>query len=149
MKINVPITPEEHARADEEYKLSAERQKDFIHRMAERIEAGDTLNSFEAKFIAAVLRRAAAGISTKRPRRRGQPDMLPGELPMLFAMKVRIEGMSEKDAIAALAGEFDVETASIEKRLGYRGKGIEADQRKAETEDWLNTAPPKETNSQE
>ena len=62
---------------------------------------------------------------------------------MMFAMKVRIEGMNEKDRDRALAAEFGVADRVNRKAPGYRGKGIEADQRKAETEDWLNTVPPK------
>ena len=56
MKINLPLTQEEHNRADEEYERIAESQEEFINRTAQKIEAGDMLNSFEAKFVAAVLR---------------------------------------------------------------------------------------------
>lgn len=145
MKINVPLTEEEHKRADEQYEHIAESQKDFINQMAEKIEAGETLTTFECSFVAAVLRGAADGIRTKRPRRRGSPDKLPGELAVWFGLKTRVEGMSDNAAAEELAGKYGTSVEAVKKTLGLTGKDSGAKRKRAETEAVLSTMPPKKT----
>lgn len=148
MKVNVPLTPEQHAQADAEYERVAVNQKKFIRDMADKLESGEKLDSFESAVIAAVLRGAAEGINTQRTRPPGKPAKMPGEICLLFALKTLFQGVSENAAIEALAEEYEVSTTAVKKRLGKAGMGIEreiARQELQKTIAWLKRLKVKET----
>ena len=117
MKLNQPLTEEQHKTADEEYKALVERQKKFIHSLADKLDAGGQLTPFEKSFATAVLRGAANGMSTKRKRPAGKPAQLPGELAVLFAIKHVHQGKSKNAAYEELAAEFSVSVTAVKKEL--------------------------------
>ncbi len=108
MKINVPLTDEQHAEADEQYRQTAESPKLFIQEMADLVEAGVSLNSFQSKFVAAVLRGAADGMSNKRPRPAGRPIKVPEEALILRTVYIK-GGMRPTDADNKLADQYGVD----------------------------------------
>ena len=108
MKINEPLTPEQHADSDEQYKRTAINQKQFMEEIAALLENGTPLNSLQAKFAAAVLRGAAKGMSLQRPRPAGRPSKVPEEAIVLRTVYIK-GGMRPTDADNKLAEAYDVD----------------------------------------
>lgn len=119
MKINQPITPEEHDAADLEHRSIAESQKAHGYELAERIRAGSDLTTQERLFVAACLRRAVDAIDPVRKdsRRRCVPDYARYQ----YATATVHNGRSSNGAIEDLADEYMVSETAIKKVLGKAG----------------------------
>lgn len=119
MKVNVPVTEEQHAAADAEHSRVAKSQKRFCASVADRIEAGETLSGYEREWAAAALRHVGATISEERPRPAGKPAKLPDfELVLEFIVMTRHQSVSKNDAYERLAEEHGVSVTAVKKRLG-------------------------------
>jgi hypothetical protein len=113
-------TAEDCAIADEKHRQISESQKSRVNEIADKLEASVELSRYEAEFAAAVLRGAAKGFGTKKEKRRGKPDILPGDINMNYAVKIS-GGASREQAIAAIAEEFSVSTQAVRKKLKKMG----------------------------
>ncbi|MCC5451690.1 hypothetical protein LMJ53_08120 [Rheinheimera sp. UJ51] len=146
MKINEPITSEQHLAADHAHAETVKKQRAYIHSIAEKMETGKKLSSLESKWAAAVLRAAATRMSEVRPRNIGKPSILPGDLAIHFNLKVVFDGLSRNKAIENLAEQFNVSETAIKKHLGLIGKDNESKKRKIETDEiyqsMLNSSDP-------
>lgn len=132
MKVNVPITEEQHAAADAEHSQVAKSKKRFLASVADRIEAGETLSICEREWVAAALRHVAATINEERPRPAGKPPMLPDyELVMEFIVMTRHQSVSKDRAYRLLAEKYGVSVTAVKKRLGL-GNDPEAVARREE-----------------
>lgn len=119
MKVNVPITEEQHAAADAEHLQRAKSFKRFYASVADRIEAGETLSIWERELAAAALRHVAATINEERPRPAGKPAKLPdSELVMEFVVMTRHQSVSKDRAYERLAEKYSVSVTAVKKRLG-------------------------------
>lgn len=131
MKVNVPVTEEQHAAAAAEHSRLAKSQKRFCASLADRIEAGETLSAYERAFAADALRHVGANIGEKR-RPAGKPPMLPDyELVMEFVVMTRHQSVRKNNAYERLAEKYGVSVTAVKNRLGL-GKSPEAVARRAE-----------------
>ena len=122
MKLNEPITEEDHIRADAEHRRIAENQINFINEMADRIEAGESLTSYQAGFTAAVLREAAKKlINPKRTRPAGHPVRLPDEARLWYADLIVHQGISETAALGVIADKYQVTLEAVKRKVGKLG----------------------------
>lgn len=118
MKVNVPITEEQHAAADAEHSRLAKSHKRLCASLADRIEAGETLSAYERAFAADALRHVGANIGEKR-RTAGKPAKLPDfELVMEFVVMTRHQSVSNNEAYERLAEKYSVSVTAVKKRLG-------------------------------
>ena len=116
MELNRPITEEDHKVADEKYRSVIESQKTYIHQIAGKLEAGESLEDLEVRFAVAVLRGAAKGMKTERPRPAGRPSQLPGELAYLVGFRM-LGGESQNKAMEYYAGDYEVSLTSVKNEL--------------------------------
>lgn len=116
MKINIPLSKADHKAADEKYKNLIERQKAFIHEIADLLQTGQPLNDLQTEIAAAVLRGAANGMKTKRPRSAGKPMKVPPEALLLRAIYIK-GGMQAADADRALADQYSVDLDVLKARI--------------------------------
>lgn len=92
----------------------------MVNDIADKLEASVELSRLEAEIAAAVLRGAAKNIGTKPEKRRGKPDVLPGDINMNYAVRIA-KGATREQAIAAIAEEFSVSTQAVRKKLKKMG----------------------------
>lgn len=116
VEFNRPITEEDHKAADENYRVVAQNQKDYINKIADKLEAGEQLSRHEIGFGVAVLRGAAKGMSLVRKRPAGRPAKLPGELAVLVGFEI-LEGKSKNKAVAIYAEKYGVSDTSVKEEL--------------------------------
>lgn len=133
MRINEPITEEEHANADEEHRQLVERQRKYLLELADRVEKGEPLNRFDTKFVVLALQNLAKTISPIRKRRVGRPDKLRDEVRLKYAIMRTHDGLSKNAAIEKIAEIHGVSITSVRKKLGMIGNGPEREIAKAET----------------
>lgn len=137
MKINQAINDDMHAAADAEYSEIAKGQRQFFASLAERIEAGKTLSSYERAIAAAALRHVGKSIREKRPRPAGKPAKLPDfEFVMEFLRLTRYLSVSKNEAYQQLAEQYGVSETAVKKHLGL-GNSLEAIIRKEEINNTL------------
>ena len=136
MRINQPITEEQHAQADKDYAELAQRQKAYFNELANRLEAGETINSMDRKLAAALIRRAAAAISTKRKRPKGQPAQVPDTVRLEYA-RLLGDGLSSNKAMEELCERYSASLEAIKGKLGMVRSKKGWERRRAETEFWV------------
>lgn len=136
MKVNVPITEEQHAAADAEHSRLAKVHKRLCASLADRIEAGETLSTYERAYAADALRHVGANIGEKR-RPAGKPPKLPDyELVTEFIGMTRHCGFKKIEAYTMLAHNYDVSLNAVKKRLGL-GNDPETVARREEINSYL------------
>lgn len=132
MKINEPITPEEHALADAEHRRIVEDQQRLALELADTDELPIGL---EAKIGAAILRGAAKGVALNPQRQRptGRPALIPDVARLFYAAYVT-KGMSETAALKAIADKYDVTLQAAKRKMGKLGTKHERQLAAEETE---------------
>lgn len=133
MKVNEPLTEAERDAADAELERIDANQKRSMREIADKLDSGEPLTSFEASFAAGVLRGVGNAKFSKPKRRAGAPTRIPEEVRFWFAMMTTINGVSKGKAVKDLAEKYSVSEEAIEKRLGMRGLGAERRLARAET----------------
>lgn len=133
MKINVPITEEQHKIADLEYAELVKRQRKAFYSIADKLIAHELLTSYEAEIAAAIIKAHAARMSEVRPRNPGKPARLPGELVVEYGMLIVFDNLSQNAALERLSEKYQVSETAIKKHLGLIGKTKEAYSKKQET----------------
>tara|TARA_R100000005_G_scaffold75323_1_gene42516 strand:- start:10254 stop:10709 length:456 start_codon:yes stop_codon:yes gene_type:complete len=118
VRINQPITDEQHAQADRDYEALALRQKAYFTELANRLEAGESLSAMDRKLAASLMRRASDAISTKRKRPRGQPVQVPDIARWEYARLIVHRGLSSNEAIEELSERYSSSIESIKAKLG-------------------------------
>ena len=121
MKINEPVTEEQHKIADEEHSRIAKSQKDYLRSIADSLESGAPLDDHQLSWAVFFLRRAADKlISEIRPKPRGKPIKLPEHSAMEYAIWV-VGGMSENKAMEKIAEQYQVSIEAVKKKYGKAG----------------------------
>lgn len=137
MKINLPITNEDHQAADAEYAQTARNQKRYLNDLARKIENGEPLERMDRSVAAAVIRSAAKNMSEKRPRPAGHQAQLPDfELVFEYAER-RHAGMAKLASVEDLSNRYYVSAVAVKKRLGMVGNDPEAISRREEVQGLL------------
>ena len=121
MELNRPVTEEQHRQADEEHREVVRSQKAYIRELADKLEAGEALDSLARRFAAAVLRGAANNMSEVRKRSKGQ-SKVQDEVAVYVAGDVVFRGKTKNASIEHWAGVYGVDVNSIKKvlkKVGY------------------------------
>lgn len=139
MKINEPITSEEHKLADEKHENLALKQKDYFHSLADRIEKGETLDQSDLRLAASLVRRASNAISITRKRPQGKPVLIREIVRVQYAQLTELDGLTPNQAIEALCEihqtpKEPVSDTAIKKKLGFVGAGEKSKDAKRETD---------------
>ncbi|EIU5573146.1 TPA: hypothetical protein ACKR13_000260 [Pseudomonas aeruginosa] len=122
MKLNEPITDEDHIRADAEHRRIAENQIRFINEIADLIEAGKPLNSLQIGYAVVVLREGAKKlINPVRPRPAGGRVKIPDEARLCYADWIVHEGLSENAAMERIAEMYQVSMTAVKRKMGKFG----------------------------
>ncbi|MGF6091971.1 hypothetical protein [Pseudomonas sp. 18173] len=122
MKLNAPITPEDHARADAEHQHRVEEQKRLIGKIVELIERGEPLDRLQRGFICGFIKEAVPLVmKPKRRRSAGHPSSIPDEARILFAALVIHKGLSERAAMQKIAEKYGVSRAAVQRKMGRAG----------------------------
>lgn len=110
------VDPEEFARI-------ARSQREAIFRIAEKMEAGESLNELETALAAAVLRGGAAMIPDAQARKRGQaPKLDAANVAMHYAALIRQGKAKDKtEAIRMLAEGNEVTDEAMRKLIRKYG----------------------------
>lgn len=118
MRVNQPITEEQHAQADQDHAELAQRQKTYFNELASRLDAGEPISGMDRKLAAALIRRAAAAISTKRKRPKGQPAQVPDTVRLEYARLLAGDGLSSNKAMEELCERHSASLEAIKGKLG-------------------------------
>lgn len=124
IEFNRPITEEDHKREDEKYRELIRIQKEHIHTIADKVAAGELLDSIDAEWAVAILRGSANRMSDVRKRPRGHQAQLPGELAVFVAGDVVFRNKSKNSAIEHYAEIYDVSVESIKSALKKQGYDV-------------------------
>lgn len=120
MKMNTPITPEEHAAADEEHMRIVMKQKKYLRELADKLEDGEPISQIDSQVIAEILRDRAGRMNTSRPRPKGKPAKIPDTFPHLlqaYMESCRFE--SENKAFEYFAELYGVSITALKNRLDH------------------------------
>jgi len=111
---------------DHDAEDDARAQRQSARKIADKIEAGETLSKFEGKWIAAVIRGAVDYIQA--PTRQGPPSKLPNgdDAAIEFALLVIHQGKSKTQARADLAEKYCVSIEAVRKYLDKNKRGQRA-----------------------
>lgn len=147
MKLNVPVTEEQHKNADLEYAELVKRQRKAFYSIADKLISRELLTSFEAEIAASIIKAHATRMSEVRPREPGKPAKLPGELVVEYGALTVFDNLSQNAALVRLSEKYQVSETAIKKHLGLIGKTKEAYIRKQETVDIINSMQHSKNNS--
>jgi hypothetical protein len=118
----VPKTAEDVARADAEDMAKTENMKKHIRLHADylrnRNEVDGTYSDHEAANLLSYLEENLADVH--RPKRRGQPPQLPGDIHIHLAFRMA-KGETQGQGIKAIAEEFGVSEQAVRKKLKNMG----------------------------
>lgn len=118
MKLNTPITPEEHAAADENYKELALAQKEYLRQLADKLEKDEPLTKCDRETFVLLARDKADQISTKRKRPKGQPAKVPDMFPLWFRAHLSAgKSSSKNEALEHFSKKYGVSREALKKRL--------------------------------
>ncbi len=123
MRINEPLTPEQHAQADDEHRERAESNRDFLISVAQKIESGDPLDSWEGKWAAAAIRGFAKSIPLERKRSPGRPHKVPEEAILLRQAYIN-GGDSVAQAEERLAELYGVDLETLQSRIKRLARAV-------------------------
>lgn len=116
MKINAPLSEEDHARADEEHRRIAQNQIELLHEVASLIESGEPLTDLQRKWAAGAIRGFASGIPVERTRPPGKTPKVPEEALVLWQAYIA-SGNTGTQAEGRLAALYDVDLETLQSRL--------------------------------
>lgn len=111
---------------DHDAEAAARGQRQSVRLLADKLEAGEELNSLQRKFLAAVLRGAADSIQA--PRRQGPATKLPDgdDAAIEFAILVNHQGYSRTQAREEIAAKYEVSVEAVRKYLKRDQRGERA-----------------------
>ena len=124
IKLNEPITEEEHEIADKNHRALIELQKQHLLELAEKINRGAPLNELDTARVVSALHYTANQLNPVRKRKAGKPSKIKDEAYLEYAA-MRAEGASKNHAIETIAESYQVSTTAVKKKLGAIGKGPE------------------------
>lgn len=133
MKLNEPITEEEHAKADDEHRRLIEAQKRHLLELADKVLNGEPFDKMDAGRIAAALRFTAKQLNPIRNRPAGRPAKIRDDCRLVYADLRTHEGFSQNAAIERIAEMYQVSTTAVKKKLGLIGSEPERSINKADT----------------
>lgn len=116
MRVNQPLTPEQHEQADEQHRKSADNNKAFLNDVADLIEAGEPLSAWQRKWAAAAVRAFSASIPLERTKPVGRQAELPEEIILLRQAYIG-GGMKVTEAEEKLAAQYDVDPDKVRERI--------------------------------
>lgn len=123
MRVNEPLTPEQHAQADREHRERAESQKAFLNEIAALIEKGEPLSSWQKWWAVGAIRGFAETIPLKRKRPAGRPPVVPEEVILLRQAYVD-GGDTVAQAEEKLASLYGVDLETLQSRIKRLAKRI-------------------------
>jgi hypothetical protein len=111
----------------EEFAQAAQMQREWLNDMADKIEAGEPLETrLDRKVAAGVLRAWAKQIPAAAPRRKGHPPQFnTSELAWDFALLVNVYGRSKHKAHQELAEHRGVSVEAVRKALRKHPDALE------------------------
>jgi hypothetical protein len=137
MKVNVPLTEEDHLEADKKHAERMLSIKNFLIDVANKLDKGESLTSWETWWAVGVLKGHANSLNSKRKRPAGRPAKLPGDIIVLFIAQHLGNGVPEDVVINSFAQEYGTSTTAVKKALGKAGKGPEREIAKAEYDQFV------------
>lgn len=123
MRINEPLTPEQHAQADAEHRERTERIRGLLDGLAQKVESGDPLDSLERKRAASAIRGFAKSIPLERKRSPGRPHKVPEEAILLRQVYIN-GGDSVARAEERLAELYGVDLETLQSRIKRLAKAV-------------------------
>jgi hypothetical protein len=111
----------EFIRPRAEQEETASNQREYTRLLADRVESGESLSSWERKWIAAILRGAAYSIQPPKGNRGPSPKLDPGSLAMEYAILRELQGYTGNAAHELLADKYFVSREAIKKALEKYG----------------------------
>lgn len=123
MKIEFyPVTEAEQAAADDEHAKTRIRQHRFLNELADKIEAGETLSSWERKWAEGAIRAFADALPTERRKPNKRPPKVPGDAAVMVALRVVFDGWTKSAAMEEQAERIGIsEISTIEKAIARQG----------------------------
>ncbi len=122
MKLNEPISEEDHVRADTKHRRVVEGQIELINEAIELIKAGEPLTGIQAGIATTVLQNAKKmPINPQRKRPAGHPAKIPDIARLLYAGLIVQRGMSETSALKFVAEKFQVSVEAVKRKVGKIG----------------------------
>lgn len=116
MRMNQPLTPEQHEQAEEQHRERAESTQAFLNDVADLIEAGEPLSSWQRKWATAAIRAFAGSIPLKRKRSVGAKLKVPDEAILLRQAYIN-GGMTVAEAEERLAAQYGVDLETLQSRI--------------------------------
>lgn len=116
MRVNQPLTPEQHEQEDEQHRKRTESNKAFLDQVAGLIEAGEPLSPLQKKWAAGAIRAFAASLPLKRKRNVGARLMVPDEAILLRQAYIS-GGMPIGEAEEKLASLYEVDLETLQSRI--------------------------------
>lgn len=123
MRVNEPLTPEQHVQADQAHRELAESQKAFLNEIAALIEKGEPLSSWQRGWAVGAIRGFAKAIPLKRKRPAGRPPVVPEEAIVLRQVYVE-GGDTVAQAEEKLASHYGVDLETLQSRIKRLAKQI-------------------------
>lgn len=116
MKVNVPITPEQHEEADRKYAEVVKSQKDYSYDLVKRLRAGSELTDNDREWAASIVEAWANNLPTKRKRPKGKPALLPDEIGIMYWTS-RSKGQGSNALIEQYAEKYGVTTQAVRSKI--------------------------------
>ncbi|WP_296271196.1 hypothetical protein [Pseudomonas sp. UBA6323] len=116
MRVNQPLTPEQHVQEDEQHRKRTENSKAFLEEVASLIEAGEPLSPMQKEWAAGAIRAFAASLPLERKRNVGAPLRVPDEAILLRQVYIS-GGMPIGEAEEKLASLYEVDLETLQSRI--------------------------------
>lgn len=124
MRINQPLSNEEHDQADLEHKERAESQKQFLREVADLLESGQQLDDWQRSWAAGAIRGFAKSIPLERKRPAGKTPKVPEDALAIRYAHIK-SGMKVIDAEKKLADLYGVDLDTLQDRIKRLKKSID------------------------
>ncbi len=123
MRVNEPLSEEDHAEADAEHRRIAQNQITFLNEVAELVATGQPLTDWQREWAAGAIRGFASGIPLERKRPPGKTPKVPEEAIVLRQIYIA-GGRSVTEAEMLLAADYDVDVETLQSRIKRLAKQI-------------------------
>lgn len=116
MRINEPLSEEDHAEADAQHRRTAQNNIEFLNEVAELVATGQPLTDWQREWAAAAIRGFASGIPLERKRPPGKTPKVPEEAIVLRQIYIA-GGNSVTEADERLAALYGVDVETLQSRV--------------------------------
>lgn len=123
MRINEPLSEEDHAEADAEYRRIAQNKITFLNEVAKLVATGQPITDWQREWAAVAIRDAASRIPLERKRPPGKTPKVPEEAIVLRQAYIA-GGNSVTEAEERLAALYDVDIETLQSRIKRLSKEI-------------------------